>query len=72
MSETKKLRLLKPHTHGQQRYRPGDVIELPTRIADWLIAQHVADEVIETAAAKSAAPVPVTVRARKPCCGRSR
>lgn len=65
MNETKKVLLSRPHTHRSTRFKVGDVVELPARIADWLISQGGGEEA--TAAART---TPQAARIVRPCCGR--
>lgn len=37
---TKKVELLVAHTHGTQRLRPGDQIEVDDVTADWMMTQE--------------------------------
>lgn len=48
-----KVKLLKPHTHAEQDYQPGAVIEVEPGQAEWLIALGVA---------KPASPTPTLPR----------
>jgi hypothetical protein len=36
------IELLKPHTHAERRYGPGEILELRDAAAQWLIERGVA------------------------------
>ena len=44
-----RLTLLRPHTHAGRTLAPGDRLELPSDLADWLIAEGVARPAVEPA-----------------------
>ena len=39
------IELLKPHTHAERRYGPGDSLELRDAAAQWLIERGVAKHI---------------------------
>lgn len=61
----KTITLLKIHTNNGKKYPPGTQLTFSTRIADWLIAQRVAEETPSGTAPRRATPIP-----RASCCGR--
>jgi hypothetical protein len=65
---SKTVRLVKPHTHGGLQLKPGAILSLNDRTADWLIEQNIA---VQHGATILSAPAPVKTakRIRTGCCG---
>ena len=48
-----RLVVLRPHTHAGKAYAPGDAIAVSPAIADWLIAQGIAQREAATDATRT-------------------